>query len=60
MRDFVRTALDVSIRFTSPASHDFDVAIAAHASVFQAISAGNAKRARGFMQKLIADAYTLL
>jgi DNA-binding FadR family transcriptional regulator len=60
MRDFVRTALDVSIRFTSPASHDFDVAIAAHASVFQAISAGNARRARGLMQKLIADAYTLL
>jgi DNA-binding FadR family transcriptional regulator len=60
MRDFVRTALDVSIRFTSPPSHDIADAIAAHASVFQAISAGNSGRARSLMQKLISDAYDLL
>ena len=60
MRDFVRTALDVSIRFTSPASRAYSDALAAHTAVFSAMTAGDAASASVRMRQLIDDAYSLL
>jgi DNA-binding FadR family transcriptional regulator len=56
MRDFIRTALDVSIRFTTVASTDYRHTVDAHAEVYRAIVKGDAKRARRGMHTLIAEA----
>ncbi len=56
MRDFIRTALNVSIRFTTPASRDYADTLEAHAKVYRAIEQGDPERARHSMRMLIDDA----
>lgn len=59
MRDFIRTALDVSIRFTTPDASATDT-VDAHAKVYRAIDNGDAERARHSMRALIDDALVLI
>ena len=56
MRDFIRTALNVSIRFTDTDATEYSDTIDAHAKVFRAIDNGNSERARYSMRTLIDDA----
>jgi DNA-binding FadR family transcriptional regulator len=56
MRDFVRTALNVSIRHTSAVARNYDGVVEDHAKVFYAIDSGNAERARNTMFMLIDEA----
>ncbi len=56
MRDFIRTALNVSIRFTDTDATDYSDTIDAHAKVFRAIDNGDSERARYSMRTLIDDA----
>ena len=44
MRDFIRTALNVSIRFTDTGAVDYSDTIDAHAKVFRAIDNGDSER----------------
>lgn len=60
MRDFIRTALDVSIRFTTAETEDYAVTIDAHAKVYRAIVNGDAERARHSMRSLIDDALVFI
>lgn len=55
MRDFVRTALNVSIRHTNAVVANYQVVIEDHAKVYHAICNGNAERARNAMISLIDD-----
>lgn len=55
MRDFVRTALNVSIRHTNAAVASYEGVLEDHAKVFHAIQRGNAERARNAMISLIDD-----
>ncbi len=56
MRDFIRTALDVSIHFTTPGPGHYGDTVDAHAKVYRAIDNGNSERARHSMRTLIDDA----
>ena len=56
MRDFIRTALDVSIHFTTPGPSHYGDTVDAHAKVYRAIDHGNSERARHSMRALIDDA----
>jgi DNA-binding FadR family transcriptional regulator len=56
MRDFIRTALDVSIRFTTPAVRNYEDTLDAHTKVLRAIDHGDPERARSSMRMLIDDA----
>ena len=56
MRDFIRTALDVSIHFTTPGAGEYGDTVDAHAKVYRAIDNGDSERARHSMYTLIDDA----
>lgn len=56
LRDFIRTALNVSIRFTTPAARRYEDTLDAHRKVFRAIEHGDPERARNSMRALIDDA----
>ena len=56
MRDFIRTALNVSIRHTSAVARNYDRVVEDHAKVFHAINSGNAERAKNTMFLLIDEA----
>ncbi len=60
MRDFIRTALNVSIRFTDTDVADYADTIDAHAKVFRAIENGDSERARYSMRTLIDDALVFI
>jgi DNA-binding FadR family transcriptional regulator len=60
LRDFIRTALNVAIQFTTPASKSYDDVVAAHEKVLRAIEAGDVERARMSMRTLIEDALELI
>lgn len=60
MRDFIRTALDVSIRFTTAEASDYTDTVDAHANVYRAIENGDAERARQSMRTLIDDALVFI
>ncbi|HEY7885182.1 MAG TPA: FadR/GntR family transcriptional regulator [Cellvibrionaceae bacterium] len=60
MRDFTRTALNVSIRHTNVIKGNHDGIIEDHAKVFHAIEAGNAERAKNAMFLLIDEALTFI
>ena len=60
MRDFIRTALHVSIRFTTSESADYDETLRSHGGVHAAIVAGNADTARRRMRRLVEDARACL
>ena len=60
MRDFVRTALHVSIPVTTSASADYGDTLRSHSGVLAAICAGNADVARRRMRRLIEEARTYL
>ena len=56
LRDFVKTALNVTIQFTTPAAGPYDEVLAAHRKVLQAIESGDVDQARLRMRLLIEDA----
>ena len=56
MRDFIRTALDTSIRFTTPDASLYDNTVEAHARILRSIEAGDVDRARQGTRKLINEA----
>lgn len=60
MRDFTRTALNVSIRHTNDIKGNPDGVIEDHAKVFQAIESGNAERAKNAMFLLIDEALSFI
>ncbi len=56
LRDFIRTALDVSIRVTTPRPEAYGDTVTAHAGVFSAIVSADPDTARRRMWALINDA----
>lgn len=60
LRDFIRTALNVTIHFTTPATRTYDEIVVAHEKVLRAIENGNVERARLSMRQLIEDAHALI
>ncbi len=60
MRDFIRTALHVSIRFTTSKSADYAETLRSHGGVHAAICAGDANTARRRMRRLVEDARACL
>lgn len=60
LRDFIRTALTVTIQFTTPAAGDYEGVVDAHEKVLRDIESGDAESARTRMRKLIDDAYAVL
>ena len=60
LRDFIRTALEVSIRFTTAETGDYAETVDAHARIYQAIADGNAELAQRNMRSLIDDALAII
>jgi DNA-binding FadR family transcriptional regulator len=60
LRDFVRTALNVSIHFTTPGTGGYEDTVDAHASILRAIEQGDVDRARSSTRALIDDALVLI
>jgi DNA-binding FadR family transcriptional regulator len=60
LRDFIRTALDVSIRHTEVGEVDHNKTIDTHARVFRAIESGDPEQARDAMRWLIDDALVFI
>lgn len=56
LRDFVRTALDVSIRVTTSDAVDYRETLADHAAIFEAIRSGGRQASRDGMRRLIERA----
>jgi DNA-binding FadR family transcriptional regulator len=56
MRDFIRTALNVSIGFTSPDASLYDNTVQTHARILRAIEDGDVERARQSTRELIDGA----
>lgn len=57
LRDFIRTALNVTIHFTTPATRSYEEIVLAHENIYRAIESGDVERARLSMRALIEDAY---
>lgn len=57
LRDFIGTALNVTIHFTTPATRSYDEIVLAHENIYRAIESGDVERARLSMRSLIEDAY---
>jgi len=57
LRDFIRTALNVAIHFTTPATGSYEEIVLAHEKIQLAIQRGDAEGARSSMRTLIVDAY---
>lgn len=60
LRDFIRTALNVTVHFTTPARNSYSEIVVAHNRVAQAVCNGDVERARLSMRSLIEDAYALI
>lgn len=60
LRDFIQTALNVSIRYTNMIKVDHDSIFDEHAKVFNAIKARNPERARNAMLFVIDEALTFI
>jgi DNA-binding FadR family transcriptional regulator len=60
MRDFTRTALNVSIRHTTPVIDNPESIVEEHARIFNAIKSGNAERAKNSMFLLIDEALSII
>ncbi len=60
LKDFIRSALNVTIQHTTPAAASYDEVLATHERVVRAIEAGDTQRARMSMRLLIEDAYSLM
>lgn len=60
MRDFTRTALNVSIRYTTPVIDNPESIVEEHARIFNAIKSGNAERAKNSMFLLIDEALSII
>lgn len=60
LRDFIRTALNVTIHFTTPVTRTYEEIVVAHEKVLRAIESGNVERARYSMRQLIEDAHALI
>jgi DNA-binding FadR family transcriptional regulator len=60
LRNFIRTALNVSVRFTTPAQPSYAEVLAAHRRVFEAIEAGDSDTARSQLRTLIEGAFALI
>lgn len=60
LRDFIQTALRVTISYTSTAKGDQDSTIDEHSRVFVAIQNKDANEARQYMAKLVNDALDFL
>lgn len=60
LRDFIKTALDFAIHFTTPAVESYEDVVDDHAKILRAIEQGDVEQARSRMRTLIVDAYTVL
>jgi len=60
LRDFIRTALRVSIRYTSPIKANHEAVVEDHAKVFNAIKNRNPERAKHSMLLLIDEALNFI
>lgn len=60
MRDFISTALNVSIQHTSPIKADPKAIIDEHARIFNAIKSGNVERAKNSMFLIIDEALSFI
>ena len=60
LRDFIQTALRVSIRHTSPIKANHEGVVEDHAKVFNAIKNRNAERAKHSMLLLIDEALNFI
>ncbi|MCF2950116.1 FadR family transcriptional regulator [Paraglaciecola aquimarina] len=60
MRDFTRTALNVSIQHTTPAIDNSESIVDEHARIYNAIKSGNAERAKNSMFLLIDEALSII
>lgn len=60
LRDFIRTALTVSIHYTTPAKGSAFSIAEEHAKIYNAIAEGNAERAKALMSYLIDEAMAVI
>ncbi|GAC16496.1 FadR/GntR family transcriptional regulator [Aliiglaciecola lipolytica] len=60
LKDFIRTALNVSIQHTTPAKGSNEAIVEEHHKVYIAISEGNVERAKNLMVYLIDEAMTVI
>ncbi|MEJ2273389.1 MAG: FadR/GntR family transcriptional regulator [Woeseiaceae bacterium] len=60
LRDFIHTALNVTIHFTTPAVESYEEILAAHEKILRAIEQGDVEQARHCMRTLIVDAHAVL
>jgi len=60
LRDFIHTALNVTIHFTTPAVESYEEILAAHEKILRAIERGDVEQARHCMRTLIVDAHAVL
>lgn len=60
LRDFIRTALNVSIQHSTPAKGSKKTIVEEHAKVYLAIKNGDAERAKNMMIYLIDEAMTFI
>ena len=60
LRDFIRTALDISIRYTEVGEVDHNATIDTHGKVYRAIKSGDPEQARHAMRWLIDDALVFI
>lgn len=60
MRDFVSTALNISIQHSSPMKTDPQTIIDGHERIFNAIKSGNGERAKNSMFLIINDALNVI
>jgi DNA-binding FadR family transcriptional regulator len=59
LRDFINTALNIAIHFTTPAVESYDDAVTAHEKILVAIQRHDVEDARNRMRTLIKDAYAV-
>lgn len=60
LRDFIKTALNFAIHFTTPAVESYEEVVADHEKILRAIETGDVEQARHRMRTLIVDAYAML
>lgn len=60
LREFIRTALTVSIHYTTPAKGSAMSIAEDHGKVYNAIASGDAERAKGLMAHLIDEAMVVI
>jgi len=60
LRDFIRTALSITIHFTDPGANKYEATVKDHEKILRAIEDGDVELAHERMRTLIRDAYAVI